>query len=94
MIFMMPGRAAQRAPTTVPTRMASTVPAMPSMPVTSKNTMAETAPMMNWPSPPRLKTPQRYAKAAASAVKMSGQAETSELANFCVVPREPENSRA
>ena len=45
--------------------------------------------MMNWPSPPRLKTPHLYAKTAASDVKMSGQARSSVLPILLMSPSEP-----
>ena len=48
------------------------------------------APMMNWPSPPRLKTPHLYAKTAASDVKMSGHARSSVLPSLLASPRAPE----
>ena len=50
--------------------------------------------MTNWPSPPRLKTPHLYAKAAHSEVKIRGHALMSVCAIRDLLPTEPENKSA
>jgi hypothetical protein len=64
-ILSTPGIRPQRPPAAVPASRQRRMPGKPVSPELQPITHATTEPMMNWPSPPRLNTPQLVGEAGA-----------------------------
>jgi|GEM_PF-4517668 len=88
-VLSRPGSKPQSPPMTVPASIASIVTHQPSEPMSSDTVMAAIAPLRNCPSPPRLNTPQRYAKQVHSPVKSSGIARTTVFPKLVAEPNAP-----